>query len=80
MPDLRPFVFPVVMAAMMSFVMSAIITALNLGLTPDFAAQWMGAWSVSGPLAVTGVLLLRPVGQWIADGITTRLFPRRADA
>lgn len=72
-------VTPIVMAIIMSFVMSGIITSINLGLGPRFAADWMGAWKLSGPIAIVGVLLTRPVAERISALIIRRLMPRRAD-
>ncbi|MEM9783237.1 MAG: DUF2798 domain-containing protein [Pseudomonadota bacterium] len=70
------FVAPIVMATLMSFVMSGLITTINLGLSPNFLSDWMGSWSISGPIAIAGVLLMRPVADRIAALITLRLFPR----
>ncbi|MEL6264304.1 MAG: DUF2798 domain-containing protein [Pseudomonadota bacterium] len=76
MRDPQRFVFPVVMATMMSFLMSALITAINLGITGRFLSDWMGAWSLSGPIAVAGVLATRPLAERVTAAIVA-LIPRR---
>lgn len=76
----RHFIFPVVMAVIMSFIMSGIITAMNIGFTADYVAKWMGAWMFSGPMAVIGVMIMRPVAARISDFISARLFPEKAEA
>ncbi|MEL7347291.1 MAG: DUF2798 domain-containing protein [Pseudomonadota bacterium] len=72
MAKLRPYVFPIVMASMMSLIMSGIVTFRNLGPTPDFLITWLSAWVFAGPVAVTGVLLARPLVQRISDVICDR--------
>ncbi|MEM6487401.1 MAG: DUF2798 domain-containing protein [Pseudomonadota bacterium] len=55
---------------MMSFIMSGIVTTVNLGVGADFVGNWLGAWSLSGPCAVIGVLLTRPLAERITGMIT----------
>ncbi|MEM6972378.1 MAG: DUF2798 domain-containing protein [Pseudomonadota bacterium] len=73
------FITPIVMATVMSFVMSGLITTINLGLDQSFLANWMGAWKISLPIAITGVLLTRPLVERISRLITRNVFNRRSN-
>lgn len=80
MRDPAKVIFPVVMATLMSFIMSGLVTAINLGIGPRFLSQWLGAWSMTGPIAVVGVLVASPVAARITGWIVARLPRRPADA
>lgn len=76
MRRLESLLFPPIMAGIMSFVMSGIIIAINLGVTERFLSDWMGAWSVSLPIALVGTSLAAPVAKRITRAIVAVL-PRR---
>lgn len=67
------YIYPVIMAGIMSFVMSGLVTAINMGVGPDFVSRWMGAWSISGPIALVAVSIAAPVARRITGWIVTRL-------
>ena len=64
-------ILPGLMSAMMVFMVTLVVTFLNLGLQPDFLAQWAKAYLVAWPIAaLTGYLVL-PIARRATQRIVT---------
>lgn len=63
------FILAAVMSAMMVFMVTLLVTYLNLGLRPDFLAQWAKAYFIAWPVAATTGFLVMPVARRATEGI-----------
>ena len=69
MPAKARFILAAVMSAMMVFMVTLLVTYLNLGLRPDFLAQWAKAYVIAWPVAATTGFLVFPTARRATDGI-----------
>lgn len=56
-----PILFGFILSGLMSCIVTCIATVKEIGLGPETAASWMGAWSVSWPVAFMVVLFAAPL-------------------
>jgi hypothetical protein len=65
-----PYVFALLLAGVMTFVVSGVVTLINVGLPPDFAVRWLGAWLTTWMIAYPVLLIVRPAVQKMVERIT----------
>ena len=58
-------VFTAIMSFFLSSLMSLWVTYLNLGIIPNFIAQWMHAFSLAWPAAAVIAFFVGPIAQKI---------------
>jgi hypothetical protein len=63
------FILAAVMSAVMVFMVTLLVTYLNLGLRPDFLAQWAKAYFIAWPVAAATGFLVMPMARRATDGI-----------
>jgi hypothetical protein len=63
------FILAAAMSSVMVFMVTLIVTYLNLGLRPDFLAQWAKAYIIAWPIAAGTAYLVMPM----ARRFTTRI-------
>jgi hypothetical protein len=63
----------VLMSAMMVFMVTLLVTFLNLGLRPDFLAQWAKAYFIAWPVAAGTAFFAFPIARRAAERIIARL-------
>ena len=69
MPAKARFILAAVMSAMMVFMVTLLVTYLNLGLRPEFLAQWAKAYFIAWPVAATTGFLVFPMARRATDEI-----------
>lgn len=65
-----PLVFAFVVSMIMSAVISGISTVSAIGLTSDLPATWFQAWYSSWIIAFPALLVVAPIGRWVAGRLT----------
>ena len=58
---LEPFVFGYLVSGVMSFQVSGMATASSLGVTPNFARDWMTVWLPAWGIAFPSAVFFAPV-------------------
>ena len=56
-----PVLFGLILSGLMSCIVTCIATVKEIGLGPETFASWMGAWSISWPVAFAVVLFVAPL-------------------
>ena len=56
-----PVLFGLLLSGFMSCIVTCIATVKEIGLGPQTLASWMGAWSLSWPVAFIVVLFVAPL-------------------
>ena len=67
-----PVLFGLILSGMMSLIVSGLSTYRALGLTPDFAALWMGNWAMSWAIAFPTVLVVAPITRRIVGRLVAK--------
>jgi hypothetical protein len=73
MQAMARMILAVLMTAVMVFMVTLIVTFINLGLPPDFLAQWARAYIVAWPIAATTAFLVMPAARRATDGVMRRI-------
>jgi hypothetical protein len=61
------------MSSVMVFMVTLLVTYLNLGLVPDFLAQWAKAYIVAWPVAAGTAFTIMPTCRRLTGRVVMRL-------
>ena len=65
-------VLPLLLSIVMTCVVSLISTLRSIGLAPDFARLWLGAWALSWVVAFPLLLVVLPLVRAATDRLVER--------
>ena len=66
-------ILSLMMSSVMVLMVTLIVTYLNLGLAPEFLAQWAKAYVIAWPIAATTAFLIMPGCRRLTDRLVARL-------